>query len=161
MKKDFPHKKVPSGIKRKTLEVARQFRREPTRSEHLLWQALRGKKLEGVKFRRQQPIGNFVVDFYNSTYRLVIEVDGSVHNKQLEYDQARQDILEEMGLNVLRVKAEVVEKNIAQVLGEIRRKIDELKYKGTAFPSPFIGEGLGERELIEKDHSEERIKTTN
>lgn len=55
MKNDFPRVKVSSEIKRKTVETARQFRKEPTRSEHILWQALRGKKLDGIKFRRQQP----------------------------------------------------------------------------------------------------------
>jgi len=136
---------VSPDVKRKMVEVARQFRKEPTKSEALLWQALRGKKLDGIKFRRQQPVGNFVVDFYNSNYRLVIEIDGSIHNEQIEYDQARQDILEELGLNVLRLKAEFVEKNLPLALGEIRRKISELKLQESEFPSPFIGEGLGER----------------
>lgn len=93
MKNDFPRQKVPPEVKRKMVETARQFRKEPTKSEHLLWQALRGKKLDGIKFRRQQPIGKFVVDFYSSAYRLVIEIDGSVHDNQVEYDQTRQKFL--------------------------------------------------------------------
>lgn len=145
MKNDFPRKKVSPEIKRRTLEAARNFRKEPTKSEAILWQALRGKKLDGIKFRRQQPVGNFVVDFYNSTYRLAVEIDGSVHNDQIEYDEARQDILEELGLNILRLKAETVEKNLLLALGEIRRKIEELKLHANMFPSPFVGEGLGER----------------
>jgi len=123
MKKDFPRKTVPPNVKRKTLEIARQFRKEPTRSEHLLWQALRGKKLDGVKFRRQHPVGNFVVDFYNSVYRLVVEVDGSVHDGQVETDQARQEILENLGLNILRVKAETVEKDLPIYLMKFARKL--------------------------------------
>ncbi len=141
MKNDFPRQKVSPEIKRKMVETARQFRKEPTKSEHLLWQALRGKQLDGIKFRRQQPIGNFVVDFYNSEYRLVIEIDGSVHDDQVEYDLARQNVLEELGLNILRIKADAVEKNLLTVLAEIRRKIEELKLKANTFPSPFIGEG--------------------
>ncbi|HKJ37277.1 MAG TPA: DUF559 domain-containing protein [Anaerolineales bacterium] len=144
MKIDFPRLKVSPEIKRKMVEVARQFRKEPTKSEAILWQALRGKKLDGIKFRRQQPVGNFVVDFYNSTYRLVVEIDGSVHNEQIEYDQARQDVLEELGLNVLRLKSDLIEKNLPSGLMKIRKKIEELK--ANEFPSPFIGEGLGERE---------------
>ena len=146
MKNNFPRQKVSREIKRKMVETARQFRKEPTKSEHILWQALRGKKLDGIKFRRQQPIGNFVVDFYNSVYRLVIEVDGSIHDNQGEADQVRQEILEEMGLNILRVNAEAVERNLPQVLGEIRKKIAGLKENES--PSPLIGEGLGVREDI-------------
>ncbi|NOH02875.1 MAG: endonuclease domain-containing protein [Chloroflexi bacterium] len=127
------------------VEIARQFRKEPTRSEAMLWLALRGKKLDGIKFRRQQPIGNFVVDFYNSVFRLVVEVDGSVHDDQVELDQERQNILEQLGLNVLRVKSENVEKNLPSVLEMIRSKINELKINASKSPSPFIGEGLGER----------------
>jgi very-short-patch-repair endonuclease len=64
MKNDFPRMEVSESIRRKMEEVARQFCKEATESEKILWQALRGKKLDGLKFRRQQPIGLFVVDFY-------------------------------------------------------------------------------------------------
>lgn len=146
MKNDFPRVKISSEIKRKTVETARQLRKEPTRSEHILWQALRGKKLDGIKFRRQQPIGNFIVDFYNSVYRLVVEVDGSVHDSQAVADHARQEVLEQLGLNVLRVRSEDVEKNLPFILGTIRSKINELKINAGKFPSPLVGEGLGERQ---------------
>ena len=63
MKNDFPRFEVSPEIRRKTLEIAREFRKEPTKSEDILWQALRGKKMDGIKFRRQQPVGYFVVDF--------------------------------------------------------------------------------------------------
>lgn len=152
MKNDFPRLNVSPEIRRKMLEIARQFRKEPTKSEATLWQALRGKKLDGLKFRRQQPIGNFIVDFYNSVYRLVIEVDGSIHNDQVEVDKARQDILERLGLNILRVGAEEVEKNLPLVLQKIRSKIVELKVNTSESPSPFFGEGLGER--LEQDDEE-------
>ena len=150
MKNNYPRQKVSPEVKRKMVETARQFRKEPTRSEHVLWQALRGKKLDGNKFRRQQPISNFVVDFYNSDFRLVIEIDGSIRDNQIEYDQARQEVLEELGLNILRVKADVVEKNLPNVLDEIRKKMEEFKLKAITSPSPFIGEGLGEREENEQ-----------
>lgn len=110
MKDEFARLRVSPEVRRKMLEIAREFRKEPTKSESILWQALRGKKLDGIKFRRQQPVGYFIVDFYNSVYRLVVEVDGSVHDTQVELDLARQDILEQLGFNILRVKAEEVEK---------------------------------------------------
>src|SRR5688572_3082540 len=98
MKNNFLRLDVSPEIQRRMIEIARQFRKEPTKSENILWQALRGKKLDGHKFRRQQPIGNFIVDFYNSPYRLIVEVDGSVHDNQVELDQARQEVLEQLGL---------------------------------------------------------------
>lgn len=85
------------------------------------------------------------MDFYNSVYRLVVEVDGSVHDKQVELDRERQNFLEQLGLNVLRVKSEDVEKKLSFVLGAIRSKINELKMNASEFPSPPVGEGLGER----------------
>lgn len=151
MKNEFPRVKISSEIKRKTVETARQFRKEPTRSEHILWQAVRGKKLDGIKFRRQQPIGNFIVDFYNSVYRLVVEVDGSVHDSQSGADHARQEVLEQLGLNVLRVKADDVEKNLPFVLAAIRSKIKELKLNAGESPSPLVGEGVGERQEDENE----------
>jgi very-short-patch-repair endonuclease len=115
----------------------------PTTSERLLWQALCGKKLDGLKFRRQQPIGLFVVDFYNSTYRLIIEVDGPIHELQRQADQERQTILEMLGLNVLRIKAELVERDLDTTLDNIRTKIRDLESITPNSPSPKLGEGRG------------------
>ena len=135
MKNNFPRINVPPEIHRKITEIAREFRKGPTKSEAILWQALRGKKLDGIKFRRQQPVGLFVVDFYNSMYRLVIEVDGSIHDDQMETDRARPQVLETLGLNVLRMKAETVEKNLPVALNMIRAKVEELKVKPMSSPS--------------------------
>ncbi len=143
MKNDFPRLKVSESLRRKMVEVAREFRKEPTKSEHILWQALRGKKLDGLKFRRQQPIGPFVVDFYNSSYRLVIEVDGPIHDFQKRADQERQAILEMLGLNILRIKAEMVESNLDDTFKMIRTRIQELEEIRTSSPSPTLGEGRG------------------
>src|SRR5215475_14071995 len=90
MKNNFPRIVVPPEIRRKMIEIAREFRKEPTEGEKILWEALRGKKLDGIKFRRQQPVGYFVVDFYASAFRLVVEVDGPIRDQQVEADQARQ-----------------------------------------------------------------------
>jgi hypothetical protein len=78
---------VSLSLKQKMTGVARQFRREPTVSEDILWQAIRGRKLDGRRFRRQQPIGIFVVDFICSSERLIVEVDGGIHEFQQERDQ--------------------------------------------------------------------------
>lgn len=118
-KENHPRLIVPESLRRKMVEAARQFRKEPTPSEDILWQTLRGKKLAGIKFRRQQPIGLFVVDFYASEYRLVVEVDGPIHESQQEADLARQQILEELGFQVLRLTANEVEKNLNSALDKI------------------------------------------
>lgn len=141
MKNDFPRLVISPEIRRKMTEIAREFRKEPTESEDILWQALRGKKLDGIKFRRQQPVGYFVVDFYNSVYCLVVEIDGPIHDNQIEADRARQDILEMLGLNVLRIKSETVEKDLPVALNEIRTKIDKLKIKVNESPLPFWERG--------------------
>lgn len=150
---------VSPEIRRRMLEIARQFRKQPTKSENILWQALRGKKLDGIKFRRQQPIGNFIVDFYNSVYRLVVEVDGYIHDEQVELDHTRQEILEQLGLNVLRVKAKDVERNLPSVLAAIRSKISELKINTGESSSLLVGEGLRERQ--EDENKEGGTMTTN
>ena len=83
MKNNHPRIVVPPEIRRKMIEIARDFRKEPTEGERILWGALRGKKLDGIKFRRQQPVGYFVVDFYASAFRLVVEADGPIHEQNI------------------------------------------------------------------------------
>lgn len=144
MKNGFSRINVPSSVRRKMVEIAREFRKEPTKGEKILWEAWRGKKLDGIKFRRQQPVGYFVVDFYNSIYRLVVAVDGPIHEFQKEADQARQNNLESLGLVVLRIKSEIVEKNLPFALELIRNAVRNLSQNNNQnMPSPFVGEGSG------------------
>ncbi|EDX74324.1 conserved hypothetical protein [Coleofasciculus chthonoplastes PCC 7420] len=128
---------IPPALKKKMTEVARQFRKEPTPSENILWQALRGRKLEGRKFRRQQPIGAFIVDFFCGTERLIVEVDGGIHKSQQEADQQRQELLESLGLKVVRVSSELVETNLAEALAVVRQGFSPHPLT----PSPKQGEG--------------------
>jgi very-short-patch-repair endonuclease len=126
------------------VEIARKFRKAPTRGEKILWEALRGNKLDGIKFHRQQPVGYFVVDFYNSVYRLVVEVDGPIHESQKEADRARREILQELGLVVLRLKSEVAEKNLPITLDMIRKVVRDLSQSNKeTIPSPFMVEDKG------------------
>ncbi|UWU48212.1 type IIL restriction-modification enzyme MmeI [Limnospira platensis] len=128
---------VPPALKKKMTEVARQFRKEPTPSEHILWQGLRGRKLEGRKFRRQQPIGVFIVDFFCGAERLIVEVDGGIHKSQQEADQQRQELLESLGLRVIRLSSELVETNLDEALAVIRQAFGPHPLT----PSPKPGEG--------------------
>jgi very-short-patch-repair endonuclease len=76
-------------------ESARDFRATSTPAEARLWQALRGRKLGGARFRRQHAIGRFLVDFYCAEATLVIEVDGPVHRQQVEQDAEREREVQE------------------------------------------------------------------
>jgi very-short-patch-repair endonuclease len=112
---------ISPALKQKMTEVARQFRKEPTTSEEILWQAIRGRKLDGRRFRRQQPIGVFVVDFYCSAEKLIVEVDGAIHELQREHDQQRQELLESLGLKMVKVTSKQVETDIDSALALIRQ----------------------------------------
>lgn len=144
MKNDFPRIQVPAETRRKMIEIARHFRKESTHGEKILWNALRGRKLDGIKFRRQQPVGYFVVDFYNSSHRLAIEIDGQIHDLQKEADAARQEILEGLGLVVLRIKTDVVETNPQLALNLIRRTVHHIEDSQSQNTlSLLMGEGQG------------------
>ena len=80
------------------------MRKNLTSAEDLLWQRLRRKQVGGLRFRRQHPIGRFIVDFYCAEARLVIELDGPVHHQpgHDEYDADRQEFLEQLELKVIR-----------------------------------------------------------
>lgn len=118
------------------IELARRFRKNPTASEAILWEALRNRKLAGYKFRRQHPIQGFIVDFYCHEARLVVEVDGPIHEEQREYDQARQAIIEAEGNRFHRIPSEAVEQMLPRVLANLTKTIP------TPIP-PLAGEGQG------------------
>ena len=81
---------------------AGELRKESTPAERKLWAYLRGDKLQGVNFRRQHAIGNYIPDFCSIEKKLVIELDGSQHLQQEEYDNTRTQWLESQGYRVIR-----------------------------------------------------------
>lgn len=87
---------------RQTLQKARALRQAQTDAEGLLWHYLRGKRLGGYKFRRQQPIGPYIVDFACLSRKLLIEVDGGYHVQRKDYDERRDRFLRNEGYRVLR-----------------------------------------------------------
>jgi very-short-patch-repair endonuclease len=111
--------KVSQQMRKGLIERARQMRAEPTPAEALVWKKLRKRQLGGLKFRRQHIIHAYIVDFYCPAARLVIEIDGAVHEKQEEYDQERDKILQESGYQVVRFKNADVEKNLDLVVAGI------------------------------------------
>jgi very-short-patch-repair endonuclease len=102
------------------LERARKMRSRMTPAEELLWEELRAKRLEGFHFRRQQVIEGFIVDFYCHQARLVIEVDGGIHQQTMEYDKERDFLLKTKGLLVLRIENNEIVNNLSDVLERIR-----------------------------------------
>ena len=111
---------VPPDLKKKMHLLSAEHRQEETLGETILWEALRGRRLDGHKFRRQVPIGAFVVDFLCAEAKLVVEVDVPIHETQREADALRQEVLESLGLHFVRVTAEQVERNLPNALATIR-----------------------------------------
>lgn len=98
---------------------AGELRREPTSAERKLWSVLRGNNLNGVKFRRQHAIGNYIVDFVSIKKKLIIELDGSQHLEQTEYDEERTKYLESQGYRVIRFWNNLVENELNSVIRSI------------------------------------------
>jgi len=96
-----------------------------TPAEQILWQALRGNQLGGYKFRRQQIIHGYIADFYCDTAALVIEIDGSIHDKQAEWDQERQQALELYELRVIRFTNDEVLNDLTSVFATIASYLDK------------------------------------
>lgn len=102
-------------------QCAQELRKEPTPVERKLWAYLRYDQLGGLRFRRQQPIGPFIVDFCCAARKLVIEIDGDSHAGQVEYDESRTAYLRENGYTVIRFTNEDVHRRFDSVVAEIAR----------------------------------------
>jgi len=124
-------RRAPSRLK---VQRARHLRRDATHAEKHAWDILRGRRLFGLKFRRQHPIGGFIVDFYCAELRLVLELDGSGHacDAQAEYDAARAACLESRGVQVRRIRNDAVSEEALRML--VQTLINRS-------PSPQRGEG--------------------
>ena len=125
------------GTKRELDLSARQLRQTMTPAERVLWPALRRHQLTGLHFRRQHPIGPFILDFYCAAHKLVIEVDGGIHNEQIEQDTYRTEHLNAYGYRVLRFRNEDVLTDLTSVLARIVATAAES-------PSLAVGGGVGE-----------------
>ncbi|MCD2323379.1 endonuclease domain-containing protein [Sphingomonas sp. IC-56] len=121
--------------------LARQQRRAMALPEIILWEQLRGRKLS-AKFRRQQAIGPYVVDFYCAALRLVIEVDGEVHGRgdQPAQDLRRDEFLEQNGYRVLRIAAADILQDLGAVLASIVSLVASPLHHASHGPPPRSGE---------------------
>ena len=107
------------------VERSRELRKEMTEAEKVFWEMVRGRRMFGLKFRRQQVIDGFVVDFYCDSLGLCVEIDGAVHDteEQRNYDKLRDEALELRKLKVLRLRNEEVLGDWDLVRGSIREVI--------------------------------------
>src|SRR5271166_226478 len=97
-------------------EFARQLRKHPTHAEEILWRSLRGSRFEGAKFRRQVAFDRYVVDVYCHAAKLVIELDGKQHAWLSDYDSGRSEVLERLGVRIMRFTNEEVCSDLDSVL---------------------------------------------
>ena len=123
---------------------ARALRKNLTEAEKLLWSHLRMWQLDNYKFRRQQPIGPYIVDFVCLEKRLIIELDGGQHAEQIDYDTERDGWLRDQGFNVLRFWNHDVLGNIESVKEKIYEKLKE----PPSLVLPRKGEGNQKRQRI-------------
>ena len=113
------------------IETVRALRRKSTRWESILWEELRNKKSNGAKFHRQHAIKFiidgckrfFIADFYCAEHKLIIEIDGKIHERQRDYDEMRTFIMNTMGIKVIRFKNEEVENNCESVVIKIKKAL--------------------------------------
>lgn len=117
-------RKMFLGAVKPTFQQAEQLRNNMTVAKKTLWNYLKTKPM-GLKFRRQHPISKYIVDFYCHALKLVIEVDGGIHNSNnvLENDNVRQEYLEAEGLVFLRVTNDEIERDFATVVTKIENFI--------------------------------------
>ncbi len=108
-----------TAMRKSSTEKARELRQKSTDAERLLWRFLRAKRFDGLKFRRQEPIGNYTVDFVCFDNQVIVEVDGGQHVKRKAEDEKRTRWLEEQGFKVLRFWNNDVLKNTEGVIRAI------------------------------------------
>ena len=109
--------------------VVRELRKNQTNSEKIFWNAVRNRKVCGKRIIRQFPItynedgisGFFVADFYCSEKKLVIEIDGESHRDKKEYDEYRTEVINDLGMTVVRFKSREVENNLDSVIKRLRK----------------------------------------
>ena len=115
-------KKETDLKKRSKIAIAKKLRINSTDTEKYLWKYLRGRQLEGIKLRRQQPIGKYIVDFVSLERKIIIELDGGQHLENIK-DKLRDRWMKEQEYEVLRFWDNEVFNNIEGVLGTIREKL--------------------------------------
>jgi very-short-patch-repair endonuclease len=135
------------------IEIARELRKKATTAEDLLWQILRNRQLLGRKFRRQHPIGQFIADFFCDDARLVIELDGSIHQEtsQQERDRAREQALQQHGFYIMRFANAQVLETPEEVIKKISDYVQAHSFEQPVTPPPhtLVERGQGGEGILE------------
>ncbi|MFN0159249.1 MAG: endonuclease domain-containing protein [Bacteroidota bacterium] len=131
-------------------EVGRELRRHSTKAEDLLWEQLRNRRFMNMKWRRQHPLFHdllgreifYVPDFYCHEVKLAVEVDGEIHKKRYQYDQLRDEVINALGIAVVRFTNEQVENDMAGALSVLGRAAE--KFSSGFLPFSSQEKGLGD-----------------
>jgi very-short-patch-repair endonuclease len=110
-------------MKKQNICLAKKLRYESTEAEKLVWRYLRARRLDGLKFRRQHPIGEYIADFVCLENRIIIEIDGGQHANERNKDREREAWLKNQGFKVLRFWNNEVLENLEGVLEVIRSNV--------------------------------------
>ena len=121
-----PQKDFYFGAEKHLFDKAKELRSNMTKAEKLLWEQLRKKQVDAYTFRRQHPIFRFIADFYCHKAKLVIEVDGDIHELQKDYDIGRTEELSDLGLKVIRFTNEEVINDIESVIDKIKLELNSI-----------------------------------
>ena len=124
-------------IKKKLTTFARELRQNCTPVEKVLWQRLRNRQLLNCKFRRQEPVGKYIVDFICYEINLIIELDGGQHHWQTRYDNMRTIYLNKNNFHVLRYWNDEVALHLESVLEDIYREIEVKMLIKSPHPDPL------------------------
>ena len=117
--------------------LARKNRSNPTKAESKIWQeVLRMRQFSKYKFLRQKPIGGYIVDFYCAELGMVIEIDGDSHAEAVEYDEVRTNLLNSLGLRVIRYANDDVLRNVEGVYEDLNRQLHETRFSLRAARGP-------------------------
>ena len=116
---------------------AQLMRVKPTLTEHILWQQLRRKQLDGFKFRRQHGIGCYIVDFYCARLKLIVEIDGKTHAapEQIQKDKIRTAYFHSNGYKIARYSNAEVYNNLPELLRSLKQKLEQLTLAEASSPS--------------------------
>ena len=137
-------KKASHFYTRQALEYSKELRKNMTESEKKLWHCLRNKQIGNLKFRRQEAIGNYIVDFVCYEKKLVIELDGSGHlgDRQIKHDKKRDDFLSKCGFKILRIFNNDINENIEGVIDYILHNLGNNPSPLTPLPQGARGKGI-------------------
>ena len=116
-------------MKTPAIRTARDLRQKATKTEIIFWEVIRNRKINNYKFNRQFPIyfeyeeqeRFFIADFYCHKRRLIIEIDGGIHERQKDYDTLRTEVINKLGFKVIRFSNEHVMNNLNMVIAELKK----------------------------------------